>query len=398
MIKISESVSYTGVLNPNLRVFDVIMKTDYGTSYNSYVVKGSEKTALVETAHLTFFNNYLRNINEVVDIHKVDYLIMNHNEPDHSGAIARLLELNPSIKIITSPAGSIYLKNIVNRTDMQVEVVKDGDTLSLGDKTLRFINAPFLHWPDSMFTWLEEDRILFSCDFLGTHYCEPQIMDTEIVYRKKYEEAFLGYYEAIFSPFKPYVLKGLEKIKDLDIEFVCNSHGPILTKDGLLEQAKEKYRKWSTPMVKAKKNIPIFFCSAYGNTEILAKSIGEGILMEIPNAEVGLYDIIEHDMSELARKMNESDAFLIGSPTINRDAVPPVWMLLSNMEAVNIAKRPVAVFGSFGWSGEAFSNITQRLQSVKANVYKDPLKVTFVPTKEDCKRAVEFGQAFAKNV
>ncbi|WRS28835.1 FprA family A-type flavoprotein [Oscillospiraceae bacterium MB08-C2-2] len=398
MLEITKGIFSVGVLNPNLRVFDVIMKTDYGTSYNSYLVKGSEKTALIETAHRDFWQYYLDNVGEIADISTIDYVVMNHNEPDHSGCIARLVELNPNITVIASQAGAIYLKNIVNNPQLKVQVAKDGDSISLGDKTLQFINAPFLHWPDSMFTWVPEDKLLFSCDFLGCHYCEPQMKDTRVTYEDKYWDAFAYYYAAIFGPFKPYVIKGLDKIKDLELEFVCTSHGPVLTKEGVIAEAMKLYRQWSTPDPRSQKQIPIFYCTAYGNTKALACAVGEGIRQVLPDAAVELLDIIDHDIDELGQRLNGSDAFLVGTPTINKDAVPPVWQLLSHVDAVNIAKRPVAVFGSFGWSGEGTPNVAARLASLKTNVFEEPLKVAFVPTEKDLETAREFGVRFAQSL
>lgn len=394
----AKDVYSVGVLNPNLRVFDIVMATDFGTSYNSYLVKGSEKTALIEAVHKEYLDYLLANLEKIADTQKIDYLIMNHNEPDHSGAIEKLLEVMPDITVVASQAGSLYLKNITNRADLKIQVVKDGESLDLGGKTLKFINAPFLHWPDSMFTYLEEDKVLFSCDYLGSHYCEPQAMDTRIGYLKDYETAFKGYYDAIFGPFKPYVLKGYDKIKDLDLEFVAPSHGPVLTKGCQLERAMQKYIAWSTPQVRENKLIPVFYCSAYGNTAMLAEQIAAGIREEIPDADVPVYNIIEHDMAELGGMMNESDAFAIGSPTLNRDAVPPVYILLAHADAVNMAKRPVAVFGSYGWSGEAAANIKARLQSLKTAIFGEDMRVTFVPSGEDLEKAKEYGKAFAKSL
>lgn len=398
MKMVTKDIYSVGVLNPNMRVFDIVMKTEYGTSYNSYIVKGTEKTALIETAHRKFFESYLENIQSVTDIKKIDYIIMNHNEPDHSGAVAKLLELNPNITIVISQAGSIYLKNIANYPTMNLQVVKDGDSIDLGGKTLSFINAPFLHWPDSMFTWCEEAGALFSCDFLGAHYCEPQMVDTKISYMEAYESALKNYYDAIFGPFKPYVLKGLDKIKDLDIQYACTSHGPVLTKKGLLPKAIEKYYAWSQPEARENKQIPIFYCSAYGNTELIAGAIADGIRDAIQGAQVELFDIIEYDMSMLGAKLNGSDAFLIGSPTINKDAVPPVWQLLAHVDAVNIQKRPCAIFGSYGWSGEAIPNLTARLTGLKTKLFETPFKVTFVPTEDDLQHARAFGKAFAETI
>lgn len=394
--KITDGVFSVSVLNPNLRVFDIVMKTDYGTSYNSYIVKGSEKTALIESSHLTFADYFIDNIKEVVDPSTIEYLVMNHNEPDHSGAIVKLLEIIPNLKIVTSQAGSIYLKNILNRTDLEIIVAKDGDTISLGDKTLTFISAPFLHWPDSMFTYLKEDKILFSCDFLGSHYCEPQLLDTRIAYDNCYDQALKGYYDAIFGPFKPHVLKGFEKIDGLAIEYAATSHGPVLSKAGKLDEVIAKYKEWSTPVERKNRIIPIFYCSAYGNTRLIAKAMQQAIHAEYPDAVVDTYDIIRHDMSKLSALLNECDAFMIGSPTLNKDAVPPVWNLLSHIDAINIAKRPCALFGSYGWSGEAFKNLRSRLTDLKTSIYSEDFKIVLVPTAQDIDNAKQFSLSFLK--
>jgi len=398
MHQITEDVYYTGVLNPNMRVFDVIMRTEYGTSYNSYIVRGSEKTACIEAAHLTFFHSYLDNLKEILQGKPLDYLVLNHCEPDHTGCVAKLLEVYPDLTVVVSQAGSIYIKQIANNPELNIRVVKDGEILELGGKTLEFRSAPFLHWPDSMFTWLPQDGILFSCDFLGTHYCEPQILDYRIAYEGKYWEAVKYYFDCIFGPFLPYVRKGLDKIEDLDIAFCCNSHGPVLTREGLLPEVIRRYSRWCRPEVRENKLIPIFYVTAYGNTELLARAAARGIQSVLPGAQVDLYNIIDHDLGQLTAIMNECDAFLVGSPTINRDAVAPVWQLLSGIEAVNIQKRPVAVFGSYGWSGEAVPHLVERLSSVKAAVFPEQFKVNFVPAEADITAAAAFGESFAKSL
>lgn len=398
MREIVPNIYHTSVLNPNMRIFDVIMYTEYGTSYNSYIVKGSEKTALIEGAHESFLENFEDNVKDVIGDGKIDYLVLNHTEPDHTGCIAQFLEIYPEIEIIASPAAGMYIKNITNRTDLKIKIVKNGDSVSLGDKTLEFINAPFLHWPDSMFTWVPEDGVLFSCDFLGAHYCEPQMYDYRVVYPDKYWESVKYYYECIFAPFAPHVINGLDKIKDLDIKFVCNSHGPILTKDHALPKVMELYREWATPVKREHKLIPIFYCTAYGNTQRLGEKAKEGILKVFPDAEVELYNIIEYDMGDLHALMNESDAFLLGTLTINREVVPPISDLISGADTVNIPNRPVALFGSFGWSGEAFPHVANRLKDLKLNVYEEHYKINFVPSEEQLAGAVDFGESFANTL
>jgi flavorubredoxin len=398
MHQITPSIFSTNILNPNMRVFDIVMRTEYGTSYNSYVLVGFEKIALIESSHRSFTEAYLQNVEETLSAlgGKIpDYLVMNHNEPDHSGAVAALLERYPALTIVTSQAGAIYLKSITNRSDLNLMVVKDGDSISLGDKTLQFVNAPFLHWPDSMFTYVPEERTVFTCDFLGAHYCEPQLLDTCVTYRDAYIQAVREYFEAIFGPFKPYVLKGLEKLERLDVAWCCPSHGPILTAGCEYERNQQRYRKWATPATRSSKRIPVFYVSAYGNTERLATYVARGLLEALPNAEVACYDLNQHELTFLAAEMNASDAFLLGSPTINRDALPPVLNLLAAVDAVTIAKRPVALFGSYGWSGEALPHLAERLNSLKCAVFEPQLKVCFTPTDDDLTSAKNLGRNFA---
>ena len=240
-IKLRENIWSVGVQNPALRVFDIVMESKYGTTYNAYLVTGGEKTALIEAVHRDYFDELVRNVEEVLPIEKVDYLIMNHTEPDHSGGVKALLERCPNLEVLCSASAKKFLSAISNET-FPCRVVKDGDTLDLGGKILKFISAPLLHWPDSMFTWDEADKTLFTCDFLGAHFCEPSMVDTGIhaVYRRAYEGELRYYFDCIFGPFKPAVLDGLDKMP-AEAELVCTSHGPCLT-TATLDQVKDCYR------------------------------------------------------------------------------------------------------------------------------------------------------------
>lgn len=395
-IKIRDGIYSVGVLNPNMRIFDVVMKTEYGTSYNAYLVKG-KKTALIETVHPRFFEEYLENIRSVTDPAQIDYIIMNHNEPDHSGSLARLLNMAPNAQVLSSRAGAIYIKAITNKTDVRVKAVADGETLDLGaGRVLQFINAPFLHWPDTMFTWLAKDSIAFTCDFLGTHFCEPRMIDSHIAYPQKYEAAFQNYFDSIMAPFKPYVLQGLEKLEKLGAQTVCVSHGPILTSGVRLELNKKLYKQWATPAARTCRQIPLFYCSAYGNTAALAERIAKGIRGVLPDARVETFDINESPLSELSAKMNEADAFLLGSTTINRDAVRPVWELAATIDAINSKGKHASAFGSFGWSGEAVPMLMQRLQSLKLKPFENGFTCRFVPSETELADAEAFGARFAQ--
>lgn len=381
-IKLKEGVYSVGVMNPALRTFDIIMTAEYGTTYNAYLVQG-EKTALIETVHARFFEEYLENIRQVTDPSNIDYLVVNHTEPDHTGSVAKLLELNPDIKIFCTMAASKYLAQITNR-QLNVTVVKAGDTLDLGGRTLRFVPAPFLHWPDSMFTFDERSKTVFTCDFLGAHYCEPRLLDVHCQYPEKYEGAFAYYYEGIFGPFKPFVLDGIKKLEELDFDMVCPSHGLILTRD--IEKRIAQYREWSTPK-EGGKPVAIVYASAYGYTERMARAAASRLERE--GYPVTLVNLVETPLSEAAAAVASCGALLVGTNTINRDATKPVWDLLSSIDAIN-TKKPAGAFGSYGWSGEAVPMVKARLEQLKFQFVGEGVKAVFLPTEEDLQRMEEY--------
>jgi len=395
VLKIADGIYSIGVLNPNMRIFDVIMKTEFGTSYNAYLITG-EKNVLIDMVHSSYYDEYIENIRSIIDPTEIDYVIMNHNEPDHSGSLSKLYETAPQIQVFTSAAGKICLRNITNQPDLKINIVKDEEELDIGNgKRLKFISAPFLHWPDSIFTWLESHKIMFTCDFLGCHYCEPRMLDKYTSYPKYFESAFKIYFDAIFGPFKVYVQNGLSKLDQFDIDFICTSHGPILTKQGFFETAKAYYSDWSKPIISIKKQVAIFYCSAYGNTALLAQKISEGICSVIEDASVDVYDIIKHNMGELKGKMNASDAFLLGTPTFNKDAVPFIWEMACGIDAINCRGKTVSAFGSYGWSGEAVPGLIARFKTLKMNVFEEGLTCRLVPSEQELISAYEFGVRFA---
>lgn len=387
-MEIKKDIYYVGVINPTLRIFDIIMKTEYGTSYNAYLIK-DEKNVLIETVHESFFDDYIENISSIINIEEIDYLILNHTEPDHTGSVKKLLELNPNITIVTTMAGKKFVSEICNKEFNSI-VVKDGQTLNIGYRNLKFIIAPFLHWPDSMFTHIQEDKLLFSCDFLGTHYAEPKVMDRYIKYKEKYDESLINYYKAIFGPFKQYVLDGIEKIKDLQIDTICTSHGPVLQK--YLNEVVEKYKEWSTPHIKEKKKITIIYVSAYGYTKKLAILSKE--ILEKNHMQVEIFDVIKSSMDEILESIETSCGVLVGSPTINRDALKPIWEVLTSIDAISNKGKVFGVFGSYGWSGEAVPMIKQRLESLKLEVFGEGVKVCFNPSNNDLECMEEYTQKF----
>ncbi|MDP3058388.1 MAG: FprA family A-type flavoprotein, partial [bacterium] len=375
------------------RIFDIVMPTEYGTTYNSYLIRG-EKAALIEAVHADFLDEYLENVTSIMSLAEIDYLIFNHLEPDHSGVLRKLLEINPQLMVVTSVAGNRFAKSIAN-CSFNSMIVKDGDVLDLGGKILTFINAPFLHWPDTMFTYLASDKVLFPCDFLGSHYCEPRMFDSKLHYKNKYDSALKFYYEAIFSPFNKAVRDGLEKISHLELAMVCPSHGPIL--EVSIDEVIASYRKWSAPQHCAPqvKKVVIPYVSAYGCTEKMAFTLAEAMKNTAP-IDVELINVIHDDVGRICQAISAADAVLFGSPTINRDVVKPIWDVLTSIDAIHNNGKLCGVFGSFGWSGESIKMMEERVKSLRLNLFREGLKICFVPSEEELVGVREYGLAFAK--
>ena len=364
-VEITKDIHWVGVRNPDLRVFDVIMRTDWGTSYNSYLIKGSEKTALVDTVKVSFADEHFDRISSVCDLSSIDYIICNHTEPDHSGALERLLDMAPDAVVVCSKPASVFLRNILNR-NFDCMVVGDGDTIALGGKTLKFISAPFLHWPDSMFTYVVEDAVLLSGDVFGFHFSAENVFDDltplsdEMLKSQKY------YFDVIMGPFKNYVLDAVKKVRALHIDVIGPSHGPILRSAPW--EAVDRYENWASDVLNINdpKKVYIGYVSCYGYTKALAESIYN--VVKDAGYDVEIEDISTVDASVSADKIHGADAFAIGSPTLNRDALKPVWDVLTSISTYIVKGKSAAVFGSFGWSGESIKYLSERLRSVGADI------------------------------
>lgn len=392
MKQLRDNIWYVGIQNPGLRSFDIIMRTEYGTSYNSYVIKG-EKYALIEAAHSSYGDEFLEEISAVTPVESIDYIILNHTEPDHSGSLIRILEKNPEVLVIGTVAA---IRNIAAITNMEFKsrIVKDKDQLDLGNGVvLDFIVAPNLHWPDSMFTYYEKGKVLFSCDFFGAHYCEPLIFDRYIKKKERFITEQKNYFDCIFGPFKTFVAAGLKKLEGKEIEMVCNSHGPVLTET--IADTMERYREWSEPD-KKERNVAIFFASAYGYTRVMAEALAEGVREAGLTAEV--YDIEDWPLEVLAQKMNRAGGVMFGSCTINRAVVSPIITLIAMTEAINLKGKPAMAFGSYGWSGEACGQICDVLNTFKYKVYNDGIKVVFKPGETELDSLKAAGREFASAI
>ncbi len=355
VIDISGDVKWIGVL-------DIVMETEFGTTYNSYFINAGKK-AIVEAAKESFSDVHINKIRQVTDPAEIQYIILDHTEPDHSGNTARLLEISPGATVVGSGNAIRYLTDIINRPFKSL-VVKDGDTLSLGNKTLRFIAAPNLHWPDSMFTWLEEDRILFTCDMFGAHYCTENIFND---FSGDYLRAFKYYFDVILKPYSRFAIKAIEKIRPLDIRYICPGHGPVHHRDlerviGLTEEYASEYLRITGE--KQEKNVLLAYVSAYGYTGRMAELIAQGI-RQVPGFNVKLLDIENISPGDLESEIVRADALLVGSPTINQNTLLQVYRLFALVNPLRDRGKPAGAFGSYGWSGEAPEIIAANLKNLK---------------------------------
>jgi NADH oxidase (H2O-forming) len=384
--KLKENIYWIGVNDPGLRVFDIIMETKKGTTYNSYLID-DEKIAIIDCVKDGYFEKFLSNIKSIIGERKVDYLIVQHTELDHSGSISKFLEVYPEAVILASKPAINYLKEITNKEFNSKPAVGE---ICLGKNTLQFISAPNLHWPDTMFTYAKEQKILFTCDVMGCHY-SPTNCITDVC-SGDYNEEMKYYFDVIMGPFKKFVNMGLDKIKDLELDIIAPSHGPVHIND--IKMYIDLYRKWAIVSEIKEKNIQIFYVSAYGNTEIIGKYLSSKINEQGIKAEA--HEITTMDLSDIVELIEKASGIMIGSPTINQDAVKPAWDVLSLVSAIINRGKAAAAFGSYGWSGEAVPMLTQRLKSLKFKILEEGLKFNFVPNIKEYEKADKFVEDYLK--
>lgn len=390
-VTITRDIWWVGALNPDLRVFDVIMRTENGTSYNAYIVKGEKATALIEAVKSGFEDELIERLAGIADLADIDYIVCNHTEPDHSSGLITLLEKCTKATIVSSKPGSMIIRALVGR-DYPAMIVKSGDSIDLGGLTLQFIDAPFLHWPDSIFTYVPERKTLFTCDVFGFHHTVPDVFadltNEDLQASKKY------YFDVIFGPFKKYVLDAVAKIRPLSIDCICPSHGPVYRQNAW--DVVDEYECWAQPKPpRARKQVLIAYVSCYGMTRLLAEALATGVADAGLDAKV--IDVSQH-RDDAADALAESDAVLVGSPTLNRDALPPIWAFLSEISAISQRDMLAGAFGSFGWSGEAVKMIEDRLKSLGLKVRELDCRVKIKPHDAELRKARDAGKAFAESL
>ena len=390
-LKLRENFYWAGILDDTLRVFDIIMYTEFGTTYNSYLYKAGDKVILFETVKEKFFDDYLKELEKIVDVTKIDYLVVNHTEPDHAGSVQRLLELNPGLKVIATPTAISFLQNIVNGDFCSI-AVKDEQEMKIGSITLRFLHVPNLHWPDTMYTYIEEEQALVTCDSFGSHYSFDEILVSRVTNQEDYWKATKYYFDCIIGPFKPFMLQALERVRQLDVSMICTGHGPVLDTD--IDKMYNTYEEWCTVVnPNQKKTVVIPYVSAYGYTGQLAEEIAKGIA-DSGDIDVRSYDMVTADQGKVLEELGFADGILFGTPTIVGEALKPIWDLTTSIFAGTHGGKLASAFGSYGWSGEGVPHIIERLHQLRMRVPDEGFRVRFKPSEVDLLNAYDYGYNF----
>ena len=397
-MEIKNGVYYVGVLDENLKTFDAIMKVKYGTSYNAYLIKGENANAVIESVKNEFADEYIENIKKYVPIEEIDYLIVNHTEPDHSGAIEKLLEINPNIKVCGTKMAIEFVRNIIN-FDFNSKVLTANDSIDLGGKELKFFAFPMLHWPDSMYTYLKEEKMLFTCDSFGVHYASKELYNDleekeEVLTNDNIVNEYKYYFDCILGPFKnPFLSNALKKLELIEIDYICPGHGMIIRKD--VEKYLEMYKKWCEDVEK-KKKITICYISCYGYTETIAKALEEG--MKRCDVDVRIFNLQEDSVEDARKSLETSNGIAVGSPTILSSVLPPIYEAMSTLNPIANKGMKAITFGSFAWSGEAPDTITTIYKMLRFNIPFEPIRIKLKPSKYDIEQIRNIGEEFAKKV
>ena len=396
-VPVAAGVHWIGALDPDLRRFDIILRTANGTTYNAYAVRGSHGVAIIDTVKLCFSETFFRRLESIADYDEITTIVLNHLEPDHSGALPELLRRARRATLLVSPQARLMLKGLFDPADLagRIAFVGSGDRADLGDRQLEFLNTPYLHWPDTQCTWLAAEGVLFSADFLGCHYCDSRLFNDAV---GDFRFSFDYYYGHIMRPFRTYVREALDLIEPLPLRIIAPAHGPILRRDP--REYVARYRALAAPAVHgvATRTLLVFYISAYGATRRMAEAVvagAESASTAAGEVRVSLYDLEGGDAGAFLDLIEEADALVFGSPTINGDAVKPVWDLLSSLTVVDLKGKVGAAFGSYGWSGEAVPMIEDRLRRLKLRVPLPGVRARLAPTGEDFAACHDLGREVA---
>ena len=378
--KIKEDVYSVGVVDWDRRIFDELIHIPNGTSYNSYLIKGDKKTVLIDTVDPTKTHELLDNL-EKLDV-DIDYLIVNHAEQDHSGSIPNILEKYKNAVVITNSKCKGLLMEFLPISEEKFMVINHGDTIDLGNKNLKFLITPWVHWPDTMVTYLEEDKILFSCDFFGSHRATTQLFAGKDIYRNAKK-----YYAEIMMPFRAIIQKNLEKLNKIDIEIIAPSHGPIYDDPQFIIDA---YKDWTSDNTKNEVIIP--YISMHGSTQRMVDHLVNALVER--NVEAKPLNLTYTDMGEVALDLVDATTMVIASPTVLTGPHPSVIYATYLANALRPKLKFVSVMGSYGWGGRMLDQIKGMISTLKVDMIP-PLIIKGFPKEEDYRKIEEMADEIA---
>lgn len=371
--EIKSEVYWVGAVDWDRRLFDELIPLPDGTSYNAYLVKGTEKIALIDTVDPTKEKELIANLNDI-GIERLDYLVSNHAEQDHSGTILKMLELYPESKVVTNEKCKSFLNDLLLIPDEKFIVIDDSDTISLGGKTLQFLFTPYVHWPETMVTYLVEDKIIFSCDFFGSHLATSSLFAKE---GEKLLEAAKRYYAEIMMPFRTIIRKNIEKISEFKIEMIVPSHGPIYKNPAFIMDA---YKEWISDDVKNEVVIP--YVSMHGSTEKMVYYFLDLLIKR--GITVKPFNLARSDIGELAMALVDAATVVIATPMVHAGVHPEAMYAAYLVNALRPKTKFVSVIGSYGWGGRFIEQLKGLLSNLNAE-FLEPVVVKGYPKEEDFK-------------
>lgn len=380
--EIRNGIMLLGAQDWNRRLFDSLIPLPDGTSYNSYLIPGSEKVALIDTVDPPLEDILMAQLENVP---KLDYVISLHAEQDHSGTLPKVLNKYPEAKLICSPKAKDMLLNHLDVSEDRIQIVEDGEVIDLGGRTLRFIHIPWVHWPETMAAYVEEDKILFPCDFLGSH-----IASTDMYAGDKPEvlEAAKRYFGEIMMPFRTQIRGNLEKIRKLDFDLVCPSHGPLWDKPEIIISA---YEEWVAPETKNLVVIP--YISMHGSTQLIVDYLTAELADR--GVHVQLFDLAVTDIGDLAMALVDARTIVVGAPTVHVGPHPFVLNAVNLANAIRPKVQYAAIVGSYGWATRAVDIIAGAIPNLKVEVL-GAVMAKGVPKEEDYQKLSELADAIAE--
>lgn len=369
--ELKENVHSVGAIDWDRRLFDALIPLPNGTSYNAYLIKGSEKTALLDTVDPSKEDELLSNLKKL-GVEQIDYVISHHAEQDHSGSIPKILELHPNAKVVTNPKCRDMLIDHLSVPEDKFVTVEDGETLSLGNKTLEFIYAPWVHWPETMISYLREDKILFTCDFLGSHFATSGIF---VRNEPRTYDMAKRYYAEIMMPYRKKIQKHLEKIDEMEVEMIAPSHGPVHNNPKFIMDA---YKEWVSPNVK--NEVIIAYVTMHGSTRKMVEHLTSALVEK--DLIVKVYDLTGTDIGELAMDLVDAATIVIASPTVMVGPHPAALYAIYLTNLLRPKLKFATIIGSYGWGTRIVEQIKALIPNLKVELI-EPVVIKGYPKEED---------------